>query len=283
MRIQNKIVFCLSVGFLLATGTAFAQEDVAGSKDHPLLTRMPNYYITDYEEKDFDQADFRNKKGEKIKVEGYVYRISYAFKEGFKAATALQVLRNYENALRKIGGVLIYEESPYEAWLELKKNDKKFWVYVDSWSGGGEGETYNLLIVEKAGMAQEVVANAENLAQDISSTGHASVYGILFDFNKAEVKPESEPTLKEITKLLQQNLNLKLYVVGHTDNVGDFAYNMKLSQARADSVVKTLVSQYGIDANRLSAHGVGPLAPVTSNKTEEGRAKNRRVELVEQK
>lgn len=283
MRIQNKIVFCLSVGFLLATGTAFAQEDVAGSKDHPLLTRMPNYYITDYEEKDFDQADFRNKKGEEIKVEGHVYRISYAFKEGFKAATALQVVRNYENALRKIGGVLIYEESPYEAWLELKKNDKKFWVYVDSWSGGGEGETYNLLIVEKAGMAQEVVANAENLAQDISSTGHASVYGILFDFNKAKVKPESEPTLKEIAKLLQQNLNLKLYVVGHTDNVGDFAYNMKLSQARADSVVKTLVSQYGIDANRLSAHGVGPLAPVTSNKTEEGRAKNRRVELVEQK
>lgn len=92
-----------------------------------------------------------------------------------------------------------------------------------------------------------------------------------------DLKPESEPTLNEIAKLLNQNPNLKLYVVGHTDNVGDIAYNMKLSQARADSVVK----KYGIDANCLTPYGVGPLAPVTSNKTEEGRAKNRRVELVE--
>jgi len=280
MRIQNKIVFCLSVGFLLATGTAFAQEDVAGSKDHPLLTRMPNFYIQDYEEKEFAQADFYNSKGEEIKVEGHKYYIEYEIKEGKKAPSELQILQNYENAIGKIGGSLVYEAAPEEAWLKVKKSGKITWIYVFAHC---DGECYELTIVEKKRMVQEVFANAKNLAQDISSTGHASVYGILFDFNKAEVKPESEPTLKEIAKLLQQNLNLKLYVVGHTDNVGDFAYNMKLSQARADSVVKTLVSQYGIDANRLSAHGVGPLAPVTSNKTEEGRAKNRRVELVEQK
>ena len=118
--------------------------------------------------------------------------------------------------------------------------------------------------------------------EDIARAGRVAIYGIYFDFGKAEVKPESDPVLKEIAKLLQQNPTLQLHVVGHTDNVGDLTYNMKLSQDRADAAVKELVSKHGVDAKRLKAHGVGPLAPVASNKTEEGRTKNRRVELVEQ-
>jgi outer membrane protein OmpA-like peptidoglycan-associated protein len=127
-----------------------------------------------------------------------------------------------------------------------------------------------------------VTVNADALAKDIARTGHVAIYGIYFDTGKADLKPESEPVLKEIAKLLQHNPELKLYVVGHTDNVGDLTYNMKLSQARANAVVEELVSKYGVDAKRLKAHGVGPLSPVVSNNTEEGRAKNRRVELVEQ-
>ena len=103
---------------------------------------------------------------------------------------------------------------------------------------------------------------------------------IYFDFDKSDVKSESDPTLKEISKLLSENPKLNLYVVGHTDNVGDYDYNMKLSQARADAVVKTLVSKYNVNKNRLTSGGVGPLAPVTTNDTEEGKAKNRRVELI---
>ena len=95
-------------------------------------------------------------------------------------------------------------------------------------------------------------------------------------------KPESEQALKEITKLLQQDQNLKLYVVGHTDNAGAHDYNMKLSQQRAEAVVKELVTKYNVAQGRLAAYEVGPLAPVTSNDTEEGQAKNRRVELVKQ-
>ncbi|MEW6570286.1 MAG: OmpA family protein [Nitrospirota bacterium] len=144
------------------------------------------------------------------------------------------------------------------------------------------GEKYELTIVEKAEMAQEVVADAKSLMSDIQATGHASVYGIYFDFNKADIKPESEAAIKEIAKLLQQNSRLKLYVVGHTDNVGTLDYNMKLSKARADAVVKELVAKYKISAQRLNAFGVGSLAPVASNDVEEGRAKNRRVELVKQ-
>ncbi|MGQ9777695.1 MAG: OmpA family protein, partial [Thermodesulfobacteriota bacterium] len=130
--------------------------------------------------------------------------------------------------------------------------------------------------------AQEVVADAKSLMSDIQAKGSASVYGIYFDFNKADIKPGSEPAIKEIGKLLQENKSLKLYVVGHTDNVGTIDYNLKLSKARADSVVKEFTTKYKISPDRLKAYGIGQLAPVASNKTEDGRAKNRRVELVEQ-
>jgi outer membrane protein OmpA-like peptidoglycan-associated protein len=127
-----------------------------------------------------------------------------------------------------------------------------------------------------------VDATARTLAEDISAGGKAAVYTIYFDFNKAEVQSQSGPTLEEIATLLRQHAELKLYIVGHTDNVGEFNYNMRLSKARADAVVQALISRFGVEAKRLQSYGVGPLVPVTSNKTEEGRAKNRRVELVEQ-
>jgi len=119
-------------------------------------------------------------------------------------------------------------------------------------------------------------------ANDISSTGHVAVYGIYFDTGKADLKPESDATLKEIAKLLQQDANLKLYVVGHTDNQGTLTLNMDLSKRRADSVVATLTAKYGVTAGRLQAFGSGPYSPVAPNDTEDGRAKNRRVELVKQ-
>src|SRR5512137_1705167 len=109
-------------------------------------------------------------------------------------------------------------------------------------------------------MKQEVTADAKVMAEGISSTGHVAIYGIYFDFNKSDVKPESDPALKEITKLLQQDAKLKVYVVGHTDNVGGFDYNMKLSQQRAEAVVKELVSKHKVDGSRLKAIGFGPAA-----------------------
>ena len=275
--------FVLLLLFIISA-FSIAQEDVPESKDHPLLSRMLNFYIVDYREKEFDQMDFKNSEGKDIKVAGRRYDISYEIKEEIKeehkaTPSELQILRNYENALKKIGGTLIYEDSPEEAWLRLEKGDKTYWIYVFAHC---DGECYELLITEKQEMAQEVIVEAKSLAKDIQLTGHASVYGIYFDFDKAEVKPESEPALKEIAKLLRQNPQLNLYVVGHTDYVGEFNYNMKLSQKRAEAIVKILVSKYGISPDRLKAYGVGPLAPVVSNKTEEGRSLNRRVELVEQ-
>jgi len=278
MRNKKKRALWLLGMFLLTANIAFAQEDVPGSKDHPLLTRMPNFCISDYEEKDFDQADFKNSKGEDIKVEGHKYHIEYDIKEEKKAPSELQILRNYENAVKKIGGSTVYEV-PGEAWLKVERGGKITWIYVYAHCDGG---CYELTIVEKNAMTQEVVADAKSLARDISSTGHASVYGIYFDFNSTKIKPESEKAIKEIAKLLKGNLSLKLYVVGHTDNVGKISYNMKLSRARAEAVMNELITKYKVSADRLKAYGVASLAPVASNKTEEGRTKNRRVELVEQ-
>jgi len=136
-------------------------------------------------------------------------------------------------------------------------------------------------IVELKPMVQDmVVVSAAEMSKSIAATGRVALYGILFDFNKADLKAESRPALEEIARFLQQEPGLKLHVVGHTDNVGGFDFNLGLSKKRADAVVAALAREYGIAANRLTPNGVAYLAPVAANTTEEGRAKNRRVELV---
>ena len=282
MRMSGMIIWLLGSLSLAFGGIALAQEDFENCKDHPLLTRMPNFFIENCQESQFDMVKFKDVNGEDIDVEGKLSHIDYQIREGFTPPSALQVIRNYENAIEKIGGVRVYQEEDTDLWMKLDKQGKTFWVRVDSWHGGGDGESYGLTIVEKKAMAQEVVADAESLMNDIQTTGHASVYGIYFDFNKADIKPESEPVLKELAKLLHENKGLNLFVVGHTDNVGDIGYNMKLSKARADAVMEELVTKYSVSSKRLKAFGVGSLAPVASNQTDDGRARNRRVELVEQ-
>jgi len=138
-------------------------------------------------------------------------------------------------------------------------------------------------VVVKAGMDTGMVTvDAASMAREMGKSGHVALYGILFDTGKAAVKPASEPALVEIAKLLKQDPALKLYVVGHTDNVGAFEQNMTLSDRRAAAVVQELTLRHGVAAPRLRPVGVGPAAPVAPNDQEEGRAKNRRVELVAQ-
>ena len=280
MKKLGVIVSFIFIGLLLTVNSALSEEkDRAGCKDHPLLTRMNDFYITYCMENEYDSHDFYDESGKKQAVEGRKWRIDYRLKKDSTPPGELKVQRNFINAIKKIGGKVLKERDKRQAWMKVKKGGKEIWVDIKI---AGNGVRYYLNIVEETTMSQEVFADAETLAQDIRDTGHASIYGIYFDFDKADVKPESEPALKEIEKLLQQDTGLKLYVVGHTDNVGEFSYNMNLSQARADAVVKKLVTNHGISADRLKPHGVGPLAPVSSNKTEDGQALNRRVELVEQ-
>jgi OmpA-OmpF porin, OOP family len=120
------------------------------------------------------------------------------------------------------------------------------------------------------------------MAKDIAATGRVALYGLYFDTDKADLKPESAPSLAEIGKLLKTQPDLKVYIVGHTDNVGVFDYNVGLSQRRAKSVVDQLIQKFAISPDRLKAAGAGMIAPVATNDDEAGRAKNRRVEIVKQ-
>jgi OmpA-OmpF porin, OOP family len=312
-RIDLRIVMVaalvvLSVGFIVAQ-----EKDVEGSKDHPLISRYPSSVITSYGQKEYDEFTLQlgkvsNGNYEKSQhLEGKVTRIHYTAPEG---RSVLEVFRNYENAIRGAGFAILYscvkeecgdnsEVKPYgedSEWFrpdlntrylsaELSHTDGHAYVslFIQQATGSNPTPEAELYVVELKPMESGLVTvNAASLGNDITRTGHSAVYGIYFDTAKADVKPESDAALQEIAKLLQQNSTLKLHVVGHTDNVGQLASNMDLSRRRADAVVKVLSTKYSIAVARLDAQGVGPLAPVASNDSEEGRAKNRRVELVKQ-
>jgi len=298
---------CLLVG-LVTMPTMAQQQDVRGSKDHPLISRYPGSFIKEYLQKDFDEFNLPLGKLTKGKFEktqhlgGKVTRILYQAPAG---RSVTEVFRNYEGALKQAGFETLFtctkEECGFgpvtlyggkiENWsltyepryLSAKLVRPRGDVYVSLYAGASGWQWETLYIVEMKPMeAGLVTVDAAALAGDISRTGHAAVYGIYFDTGKADVKPESDAALAEITKLLEKDPQLKLHVVGHTDAVGALPGNMDLSKRRADAVVKLLTTKYKIAAARLDSHGVGPLAPVASNESEDGRAKNRRVELVKQ-
>lgn len=157
------------------------------------------------------------------------------------------------------------------------------WAKDDAIYKAKQGAYIAVDIITVQPMTQNMVTvSADEMAKAIDTSGRIALYGILFDTNKAEIKPESRPALEEIAKLLQKETAMKLHVVGHTDNVGGFDSNLGLSKRRAEAVVAALSKDFGIAADRLTANGVAYLAPVAVNTTEEGRAKNRRVELVPQ-
>lgn len=238
------------------------------------------------------------------KIEG---RIFYYVYSGPQGRSTLEIFKNYEQALSQAGYDISYREEKNQSklrklfgffqqvnqrgWGSWEDPELHPWYYLSAVSpqkslymalavaGRKDNPRTVLYIIEPR--ALETGLTSAQMLEQIKAHGHISIYGIYFDFDKAEIKPESEPVLQEIAKFLKENPDINLYVVGHTDNVGKLDYNLDLSKRRALAVVKELVEKYGIKEERLVAYGVGPLAPVASNRTEEGRAKNRRVELVE--
>ncbi len=266
---------------LLATTAVAAwaeQKDSVGCKDHPLFNRMPTYWIHGCSTKQFDAHVFNLGKGKTEQVEGKTWVLRY-----YPQATAkekpseLQILRNFGAAVTKLGGTVVAADKGRET-LHLNTGGKDIWVDVWAEFTG----KYGMTIVERAAMEQTIVADAAAFANDLRTTGHAAVYGIYFDSGKSELKPESEQAVTEIAKLLKTDRALKVFVVGHTDITGGIESNVKLSQERAQAVIQALVRTHGIEQARLRPFGNGPFAPVATNDTDEGRAKNRRVELVKQ-
>lgn len=280
-RLVTLLLLLLSLTLLQSVYAVSDPQDSQGSKDPDLFTRMPGFHIYWADVKAFDRYEFPVSADKKETVEGKHTAVIYYANQGITLPGGLQVIRNYVNAVQAIGGQLLYE---YEdggrlyGIIKVANARKEIWAEVES----AGTDQYSVRVVERQLMKQDVLANADALTSSIKATGRVAVYGIYFDTNKADLKAESDPALAEIVKMLKGDATLKLYMVGHTDNVGQFAHNVKLSQERATAVVQALVSKHGIAAARLTPFGVGPTAPVAANSNEDGRAKNRRVELVAQ-
>ncbi len=247
-----------------------AQEDAEGCKDSPLVTRMAGSVLSNCDNKEYEQFDITvsaKDDAPKKHVEGEYHALNYNTREG---VSEIQVFRNLETALRNGGFHIVYENSPGY----ISANKGKTWVVIEN-----SGSYYYQTIVTEQEMKQEVTADASSLKDELDKSGHVAVYGILFDTGKATLQPSSESTLSEIAKLMQDNVDLKLRVEGHTDNVGAAAANQALSEKRAQAVKAWLVN-HGVATDRLIAKGFGDTKPVEDNSTDEGRAKNRRVELA---
>jgi outer membrane protein OmpA-like peptidoglycan-associated protein len=281
MRTLHRTVLVATL--LLQAAVAFAQ-DIAKSKDHPLLTRYPNSFITEYE-KNFNSAEFavgtKGGEPERKPVEGDATIITYFHKDADKQPSALQVIRNYQNAVKSIGGEVVYERLPKdgdggETTLKVTTGGKEVWVRVEPGIFSAPTQSYKLWVVEVAAMQQVVSAN--KLLDELNKNGFIALY-INFDTGKWDLKADGTATVAEIVKMLKGAPALKIAIEGHTDNVGQAAANKTLSEKRAQSVMAAIVAG-GVDAKRLSAAGFGQEKPVADNRSEEGRAKNRRVELV---
>ncbi|MGA3160371.1 MAG: OmpA family protein [Terracidiphilus sp.] len=255
-----------------------AQDDAEGCKDSPLLTRLSGCVIAYCSKSDFDAAELQislNKDPRTSHVEGKIEKIHYRC----SGKSALQVRRNAEQALRAAGYALDFTgyDVP-EHYVTAHKGAQ--WVAVVASEMTGDSE-YNVITVLTEAMQQEMTSDASAWAAEINKTGHAAVYGIEFDTGKATLKPQSEKVLGDVLSLLQAQPDWKMKIEGHTDSTGTKAGNLTLSQQRAAAVVAWL-TQNGIARSRLTTAGLGDTKPIADNSTEQGRARNRRVELVKQ-
>lgn len=288
--------------------------DAPGSKDYGDIGRYVGSEIIDYREEDYGSTVFAtgpvqkasDADGTTLAVEGRITRIVYQVPKG---VSALEVFRNFERRAAAANYEVVFSGDPerirdytfkYDHPVEILREAEigtgihyflaqkevsgatHFLAVLVAPHGGGQGTRVGLIAAETKPMALQMV-DAEQMQLSLNETGRVALYGIYFDHDSASIQPDSRPTLDEIAELLIDQPRLRLIVVGHTDYVGGYDYNMGLSKRRAKAVRDALVGDYGIAAGRLSSDGVGYLAPVATNESEAGRALNRRVELVRDK
>jgi OOP family OmpA-OmpF porin len=276
-----SLLFCLS----LLGASARAQEDEPG-KDHPSVPRFPGMMMVETDQTDFDGFDFptepENCEENTKRVEGRHWRFSYTLKEGARKASPLEMVRNYASQFRARGGRVVCQRMDGShtavATMMMPLSQGERWLRLEIFN---EARDYYMRIIETAEMKQKLEFSADEMAEMLKSSGKLTLRGILFDTGKTNIKPESDALLDEIAAMLKAEAQLKLRIEGHTDNVGAKASNLQLSKGRASALKAALVAR-GIAAERFTTEGYGDTKPVADNTTEEGRAQNRRVELVRQ-
>lgn len=345
MTVRQWVARGAAAWLLAALGTGVQAQalgaDVAGGKDHPLVSRFAGSQLVGYQQLEFEAGRFylpakaagmdpakELDREQPVRVEGQVTRLVYVAPAG---KTPLEVHRNFEQALRGAGLKVITSVDGRKAWWgpgdlwragfsrlrfqppfaeDISPFDRGDGLYLyGTLARGGVEVAVSVLtspassfakghyktpdttaqaavavqIVEPRAMATgQVTVSADAIGKGLEADGRVALYGIYFDTGKAEIKPESKAQLDEMAAQLRARPQLRVHVVGHTDNVGGLDANLVLSQRRAEAVVTALINTHKIDARRLKARGVASLSPVAGNRSEAGRALNRRVEMVEQ-
>jgi OmpA-OmpF porin, OOP family len=283
-NIMNKFHLIITLVLTFTFTNIFAQDDAEKKcVDNPLLTHLKNFDLKDCN-KTFDALDIEINQDKTKHVEGTLYTYYYAVdNDSFPDYTIswLQMRRNFENAIKKIGGKSLNTEA-FVDWRQgeyfyLKNNNKEIYVVLEGTDGLSTAYAgYNQKILEVEAMQQELDANG--IFNALNTDGHIALH-INFETGKSVIQNESQKIVNDIFEMLQANADLKVSIEGHTDNVGNAAANKTLSESRAKAVMDALVAK-GISKTRLSSKGWGSTKPVADNGTEEGKAANRRVEIV---
>lgn len=300
--------------FSVCTSFAFSAKDVPGSKDYPLVSRFKGSVIQWYQKKNFDKYYLLELKDKQLMprvVEGRITRIQYT---AGREHSIFEIVKSYEAALKDAGFTVFLTLNENNAPSNL--NEKLYigefnginklpsgsvkpdhngkWSYFEAKGEANGRDVYIVAYITNLGQplitfdAVEVakmqagLVTAQKIDKGIAASGRVVLDGVFFDTGKATIKHESGPALKNIAAYLSENPSKKFFIVGHTDNVGSFKGNISLSEARAKAVAEKLVKDYHVSRKQLATHGVANLCPVTSNSEDAGRARNRRVEIVEQ-
>lgn len=312
----RTITIAITVATVLSPRLTRA-ADVEGSQDHPLVSRIPGSEIRQYAQEQFDQvvlplgkAGAPGQFADQVAAEGKVTRLAYKLPPD---RSTLEAYRQYREALTKAGFEVLWtcerepacgnrfavnfnalpgekrifaaeaisEREEFYLAARLRRPEGDVFVQVFTYPTMAKFGSYaRVRVVETRPMeAGLVTVDADAMKEDLARTGRVAIYGVTFDTDSATIKPESNATLDEMAKLLKGGGAMSVFIVGHTDSTGSFDHNLDLSRRRAAAVVKALAAR-GIAGSRLAAHGVGPLSPVDTNQTDEGRARNRRVEMV---
>jgi len=273
---KNVLLILMALNTMLAV----AQEDKPGCKEvePAYMNRMPGFYLFSCEFSEYKDVEFfyYGLDGNSVRVRkaGEYRRLSYAKdKNETRKVSGDQIRLNYANAVIKIKGKSL---SNNNAFYSFSNNGNEVFMKIDD-AVDSDDQGFLITIIEVKSMKQDIIMTMQ---EAIESEGKATIYGILFDVAKSTIKPESDVALKQIADYLNKFPEVKIIIVGHTDITGSFQSNITLSKERAESIKTYLITNGKIDKSRLQSDGVGPLCPVSTNSTDDGRKLNRRVEIV---